>query len=196
MRGVMWAAIAAGAVVVAAVLTVVPLVSGPQQTEELSVSGQHGGDVLSACARVTLTAPVTYAVSRPVLDVWGLVSVDSVTITDPTLAAHTVEGCDLGTTGIQARAYVIHPECNGPWEPEDPAFAVDVICDGRAIIYSGGQESTDWTLVIESTETLPGSGLARGEWCLGSAFELQLDGPSGLVASLDADQGDLCLDLQ
>jgi|GEM_PF-4922130 len=190
-----WAAVAAAVVVIVAALTVMPLVSGPQRSEELTVSGQHGGDVLSTCAKATLTVPVTYTVSKPVLDLWGLARVGSVTVTDPTLAAQTIEGCDLGTTAISASAYVIHPECEGPWEPEFGEGSVAVVCDGLAIIYSGGRESTNWTIPFESTETLPGSGVTRGEWCLEAAFSLELGGPSGVSASVNANEGDLCLDL-
>lgn len=199
-RGLMWTAIGVAVLLVAAVVvfTVVPV---NKQTGHTTSSTLQASPAVAPppCALVDFEAEFEYSVSRPLIDLWGFAAVSDLTIDHVALRVLAGDTCGEGYDRIGSQVAVLHPGCEGVGgvvvgdiNGSQPA------CDGRGVLYSVSSDegSLDATMSFEGAEPLPGTSLARGEWCLDSHAQVTFwQGDSQDVFEAQVTDGDLCLDL-
>lgn len=180
---------AAGLLAVAAVLVLVPMVSGGSSsstsTTALQVETPEG-----YCGDVTVAATVSGTAYRPVLDLLGITRVDGLEVSDISVVGDA--GCGDDVEAFDTYVRVLNGECDQSGGDERHAS----LCDGTAL--SLHQISATGAVSEQGLyDSYPlGAAWASGErWCAQVEAGLTFHSDAGEFVSSDAQPGQLCVDL-
>lgn len=185
-----------------AVLTSVPITSGPTTAVDKTITSEARESESVSCANVSFVATVTYTVKRPLLDLWGFRTIDDATIDPAALTAAATGKCGGPISDLGAAAAVQTEPC-----PVDiaglvaSALATDnwgSACDSRLTYYSGVNDGVGETMTrtYSGPSTLAPSGFGRGDWCPDFWTEARFTTGSGsFVYTAATTAGDFCLPL-
>lgn len=205
-RRAVWRAvgIAVGCVAVLAALTVIPVAHSQHRRADNELAGK---DVMvgGACdgAAVEFDTTIDYTVTRPVLDLWGFARAIDITVKKAVLNVTAQEECDTSAVTVVSTAWLAHPSCDqSEWQGDPIATSreegIADACEGQALFYSATVPPGEKTGGIDAAldSQLKPSGLARGQWCLGSGGENRFSSAAGeSAAATSTTPADICLDL-
>ena len=174
-----------------ALLTIAPIGPVTKATQDVSTTAVGAVDPILVgpqqdCLDVTFNIQVSYSESQPWLDVWGFKRIDDVSLDHGELSVAARADCADLVEAVSATAYFYAPACEA------------ALCVGDYLTYAtdsaeGTQAST---LKFDGPQSLPGSGLVRGDWCLDFGADAGYSRVNGAAASDNArvTASDLCLD--
>jgi hypothetical protein len=183
-----------------AVLTTVPLRSGPAKAVDTAVTAQANESDSVTCAEIEFAATISYTVRSPLLNVWGLRTIDDATIDPAKLSVTSTGACGEPVSGLGGSAVIQTEPC-----PVDisgliaEALAEDAwgsACDLRLTYYAGLNDGSGATMThtYSGPSRLASSGLGRGDWCPDIWTEAQLSTSSGASSyGAQTTSGELCL---
>ena len=182
------------------VVTTVPLKTGPNKSVDAVVTAQANESDSVTCAEIEFAATISYTVKSPLLDVWGLRTIDDATVDPAQLSVTSTGECGGPVSGLGGSAVIQTEPC-----PVDisglVASALDgdswgSACDSRLTYYAGLNDGAGATMThtYSGPSRLASSGLGRGDWCPDIWTEAQLSTSSGASAyGAQTTSGDLCL---